>query len=781
MLSPYAQQTMVDLLPIAACVFTGPDHLISAANEQMLAIWNKDASAIGRSLQEGVPEIFDQGFFGLLDDVYRTGKQYRNPDGTARLVIDGQIRSFHFDFSLKPLRDRDGEIYGVVNTALDTTERVLAITQLEQTVEELAATNEELSALNEEYLALNEELEAGSEELRASNEELWETREQLQVSLRDLAHTQERLLLAADSVNLGMYDVDLEKQEIITSKRFDAIFGYEAPVDVRSYQAAIHPEDAVTRERAMAEAMTTGRLFYEARVIRPDKQVIWIRAEGKVIYSDQKQPVGIMGTVLDITAERHGQEIQRKLKTLADNSADLMSLLELDGRNSYINQAGKDLLGFVSDEEVQRTPIAALHAPEDLAFVKQEVLPSVMANGKWMGSMQVRHLKTGEVFPVLNYTIRIDDPATGKPIGIGAIMRDLRPEFASKKALADSEQMLRNVTSAAPTALWMADQQGDITYVNQTWIHWTGLSLGQNRGDGWLQAIVPEDRQLVSSVYSTALEKKNVFQIEFRILNSEGQLRWFSASGQPQLDSDGQFSGFVGACIDITSQKELQQHKDDFISIASHELKTPITSLKASVQLLNKMKITSDNPMVPKLLVQAGKGVERVSTLIEDLLNVSRLQQQQLQLNKNAFILSELLNACANPIALAGKQRIVIKGDLETEVFADEHRIDQVVTNLLTNAVKYAPESEVIELEVTKLGTHVKVSVSDQGPGIPKDRLKNLFDRYYRVDEIVQYASGLGLGLYISAEIIHRHGGEINVESEIGKGSTFWFKLPLNA
>jgi signal transduction histidine kinase len=183
--------------------------------------------------------------------------------------------------------------------------------------------------------------------------------------------------------------------------------------------------------------------------------------------------------------------------------------------------------------------------------------------------------------------------------------------------------------------------------------------------------------------------------------------------------------------------------------------------------------------MLPKLILQARRSIQRVSTLVEDLLNVSRLQQGEVKLNKTTFILSQLLNACCSPISIMGKHKIRITGDVELEVFADEHRIDQVVVNLVNNAVKYAPESEFIVLNIQQEGQMVKVSVADQGPGIPKEKIAHLFDRYYRVDSAGTHGSGLGLGLYISAEIIRRHGGQMGVDSELGKGSTFWFTLPI--
>jgi len=170
-----------------------------------------------------------------------------------------------------------------------------------------------------------------------------------------------------------------------------------------------------------------------------------------------------------------------------------------------------------------------------------------------------------------------------------------------------------------------------------------------------------------------------------------------------------------------------------------------------------------------------------VGVLIEDLLNVGRLQQKQMRLNPSVFKLSDLLNSCAQPINLSGGHRILIEGETELEIKADEHCIDQVVTNLFNNAVKYAQNTDRVEVTISRDHDYAKVAVRDYGRGIPPDQVKHLFKRYYRVHEHTKTISGLGLGLYICKEIIERHGGQIGVESELGKGSTFWFTLPLKA
>lgn len=233
--------------------------------------------------------------------------------------------------------------------------------------------------------------------------------------------------------------------------------------------------------------------------------------------------------------------------------------------------------------------------------------------------------------------------------------------------------------------------------------------------------------------------------------------------------------------LGVIKEKELQAHllekKDEFISVASHELKTPITSLTASLQLLDRMKGDPQPQLLEKMIGQANKSLQKLNRLVGDLLNTSRIASGKLELRKNLFHPVELARDCCNHVRSEGKYEIVVGGDHTIELLADQQKIDQVLVNLVNNAVKYAPDSKTIHINVRQEDAFAKITVMDEGPGIAAEHLPHLFERYYRSDN--HNTSGLGLGLYICAEIIRHHGGEIGVHSEPGKGSSFWFTLPL--
>lgn len=320
---------------------------------------------------------------------------------------------------------------------------------------------------------------------------------------------------------------------------------------------------------------------------------------------------------------------------------------------------------------------------------------------------------------------------------------------------------------------------GDITCSAQ-WKHNYGLA-GEDKINQTklLEMVVPDYRVYVTELLEDVIANQSEYHAEYVVKWPDESLHWINASGMLLYDADGKATHLTGVSVDITTRKNYDQQKDDFLSIASHELKTPITSLKASLQLLSKLKNNPTHEMLPRLIEQSSKSMEKINALVNELLNMNRISEGQLELEKTTFKISEMLNSCCNHIRVAGEYDLVIKGDLDLEVFADEHRIDQVLVNLVNNAVKYASDSSEIHLIVEKIEDQARVTARDFGNGISEDVQPYLFDRYYRASYNGKAYSGLGLGLYISSEIIKRHGGKMGVDSKLGEGSSFWFTIPL--
>lgn len=251
---------------------------------------------------------------------------------------------------------------------------------------------------------------------------------------------------------------------------------------------------------------------------------------------------------------------------------------------------------------------------------------------------------------------------------------------------------------------------------------------------------------------------------------------YISINAAPLIDAHEQISGCIVTFTDVTSRVKTLREKDDFISVASHELKTPITSLKASLQILSRL-IPADAGLQGKMTQQANRSLNKLSDLVNTLLNTNRISQGQFIVHKTTFNLAELVDECCQHVWTDDTHTVTVSGNPDVEICADEQLINQVLVNLLNNAVKYAPNSKEIIIDVQQQTDVVRISVTDFGPGIPAEKQAHIFERYYRADHET-HISGIGLGLYICSEIIQKHGGEIGVTSELGKGSTLWFTLP---
>jgi signal transduction histidine kinase len=246
------------------------------------------------------------------------------------------------------------------------------------------------------------------------------------------------------------------------------------------------------------------------------------------------------------------------------------------------------------------------------------------------------------------------------------------------------------------------------------------------------------------------------------------------------------FKGYMGSILDITDQIaaeeatfELMRKKDEFMSIASHELRTPITSIKGAMQIVEKLADKQQDKTMHGFIVKANKQLNRLNEILGDLLDVTKIQQGQQLIKKSNFLIKDAVDECSAEVVMDNKlYPLSIEVGTDIVVCGDRTRIGQVLNNLVSNAMKYSPKGGKIFITVKKRHTDTYVAVADEGVGISDDMIPFVFDRYFRVEATSQSFPGIGLGLYISAEIIRQHGGIIGVESELGKGSKFWFTLP---
>ncbi len=265
---------------------------------------------------------------------------------------------------------------------------------------------------------------------------------------------------------------------------------------------------------------------------------------------------------------------------------------------------------------------------------------------------------------------------------------------------------------------------------------------------------------------------------DFVFTHANGEKLYINSYASPVKNRAGQIIAIASISHDITSLKKEEQKKNDFINMTSHELKTPLTSIKVFTQVLEKKLKNKQDTESFHLASRINTQLNKLTMLVGDLLDVTRLEKGKLIVIKEKFLVKGLAEEVIHDLQPISTQRLILKWTTKLPVYGDKERIRQVLTNLVTNAIKYSPEDKEIIIGSREHDNFLEIYVQDFGIGIASTEKKKIFERFYQVGENSTYP-GLGLGLYISAQIIKRHKGKLWVESEYGKGSAFWFSLPI--
>ncbi|RZK37701.1 MAG: PAS domain S-box protein [Pedobacter sp.] len=304
-----------------------------------------------------------------------------------------------------------------------------------------------------------------------------------------------------------------------------------------------------------------------------------------------------------------------------------------------------------------------------------------------------------------------------------------------------------------------------------------GITLEQ-----YIVQINEDYRDTVLEAIDRTIKDGGRYEIEYPIYtDQEGKQRWIRATGKRFSGRDGKPDHFSGTALDITGRKMEEIRKNDFIAIASHELKTPLTSLKGYLQVMHAKAVQMEIPIFLNAVSRSLAQTERMHTLISSFLDMTRLEAKGLPLTFQVFGVYTLLRDMADEIEMFSPgYQIMVDPLQDFTVYADREKIQQVLSNLLSNAVKYSPKGKRIILNCRLTTSEAVFSVKDEGIGIKPQEKPKIFDRYYRVEsKHTTMVSGFGIGLYLCAEVVRLHNGRIWVESEVGRGSTFYFSLPV--
>lgn len=638
-------------MPIGMAIYRGPDYMIELANEAMLRYWNLKAEDVLEKPAFDVLKREDvQELRKILDNVYNQGNRTVINEVFVELPVEGWLIPFYYSLTFEALRDEQDRINGIMCLANDITHSVEARKKLEE--------------------------------------------------------AEKKKSLVLDAGSYGTWDFNLLDNTVELDDRCRELFDMPPhehidPLDFWKYiNEKDHPKVTVA-VTASLDPQQRADYTLEYRVGSEEDKIRWIRNKGKA-YFNGDVPYRFVGTVQDVTEEHQLKSEQEKLLRLVDNSIELMSLLGTDNINSYINKAGMELLGFDTMEQVLRTPISELHLKEDFEKVAAEVITSLQTKGRWSGQMNVKHLKSGEIIPVYNNTVRIDDPVTGEMLAFGAVMRDMRPELAAQQSLLESERKYRQLSN-----------------------------------------------ELEERVDKRTVDLRNA---NYNLSRSNRYL-------------------------------------EQFAYVASHDLQEPLRKIRIFSDLI--MENINDGELLKKYISKINSASERMSSLVKELLNYSRLSSPQLTFETVDLSLV-LSNAIADCELIIKEKNAVIHASSLPVIDGVSAQLYQLFLNLLSNALKFNEAIPVISINCSEVygrdinGSelidpeikYVHIIFKDNGIGLSKDLFEKVFTIFTRGTADPKFI-GTGIGLAVCKKVVENHRGYIDVESEVGKGTSFHIYLPL--
>ncbi|MFD1095945.1 ATP-binding protein [Salegentibacter chungangensis] len=486
--------------------------------------------------------------------------------------------------------------------------------------------------------------------------------------------------------------------------------------------------------------------------------------------------------------ERLNEETHR-LRELIYSSPSLITLLK--GEDFVVEIANQAVLDFWGkDKSIIGRPLAEAH-PEarEQGFV--DLLQKVYKTGKAEHRYEIPaySIKEGKKdFVNFNFVYQPQYNKSGEIEGVAVIANEVSPQAEFHKKIQESEKRYRQISDFLPHKITVGKAESTPFYYNKAWMDFSGLDQDKLIEKSWMSLIHPEDKEKVFAAVNKTKQTGENFEKELRLLDKNGKYKWHLCRAKAVKDTSGNITLWVSSSTEIQEIKEEEYRKEAFLKLVSHELKTPVTSIKGYVQLLQSMMEqpeTKDKSTLPlkTYFNRMEDQIDRLIRLISEMLDLSRIEQNELELQKEKFSLNELVENVKEDIGYTYKEvNIDIDHNFICDINADKDRVGQVLINFITNAIKYSSSGKKVDIFINEKSSDlVSVSVKDNGIGIPEKDLKKIFRRFYRVEgKNKNTYAGFGIGLYLSSQIIKRHNGEISVDSKEGEGSEFTFTLPLN-
>jgi PAS domain S-box-containing protein len=759
--------------PAMIAILRGPQHLFELANPLYMQAVGAGREIIGKSVREALPEIRGQGVLELLDAVYRTGEPYFGDETPVHLDRKGtgHLEEAFFNFVYLPDKDAAGETQGILVHAVDVTDQVRARRRLEEQNRILEMITQGVS------LADALDFLVRSIERQSANG--------MKGSLLLLDRDGKHLRHGAAPCLPAAYNAAIDGIAIGPNAGSCGTAAYtKAPVIVADI--ASDPLWADFRDLASEHDLrscwstpifsATGDLLGTFAMYYNEPRSPSEADRNLIVFATRTAALLIERT----RAEEAMRESERRFRAMIDALPAAIYTTDAEGRLTHFNPAAVAFSGRVPELGTDQWCVTWKLSYPDGTPMPHDECPMAIAlkEGRIIaGAEAIAERPDGTRVWFTPFPTPLRD-AAGRIVGGINMLVDI----TERKQAEEARARLAAIVESSDDAIVSKDLSGII----QTWNKGAERIFGYTPEDAVGQPItmiIPPDRlDEEPEILRRIRCGERVDHFETVRRHKDGTLLDISLTISPVVDSRGAIVGASKVARDITERRALERQKDQFLGIAAHELRTPVTGIKGYTQLLARRLHRAGDTASAEMLGKLDRQIDRLTGLIDDLLDVARIESGVLPFRPAPFELNAFVRETVEEMQQT-TERHTIAWELAESVtlVADRDRIGQVLTNLLGNAIKYSPQADRVVVRTTRDGENVIVSVQDFGIGIPREKQAHLFERFYRVDgESRAGFSGLGLGLYVAAEFVKRHGAAIWVESEEGEGTTVRFSLPLN-